>query len=203
MAQQPVTKASGTRAPARTSGDPFTAFRREMDRMFEDFLSGFGLPMMRQAGIWEGGVLAPRIETSETDDEISVSAELPGIDEKDIDATLGGDVLTIRARKEAEREEEDQDRDYHLTERSYGTFLRTLRLPFAVDPEGAEASFRNGVLTITIPKPKQGEGLHRIEVKPEQGAGRQRVDRAAAGDKPGAAGAERGEAGQTGEQKQE
>ena len=121
MAQQPVTKAPGTRAPARTSGDPFTAFRREMDRMFEDFLSGFGMPMMRQAGTWEGGVLAPRIETSETDEEISVSAELPGIDEEDIDVTLSGDVLTIRARKEAEREEDDEDRDYHLTERSYGT----------------------------------------------------------------------------------
>jgi HSP20 family protein len=201
MAQQPVTKASGTRAPARTSGDPFTAFRREMDRMFEDFLSGFGLPMMRQAGIWEGGVLAPRIETSETDEEISVSAELPGIDEKDIDVTLGGDVLTIRARKEAESEEED--RDYHLTERSYGTFLRTLRLPFAVDPQGAEASFRNGVLTITIPKPKQGEGPHRIEVKPEQGAGRQRVDRAAAGGKPGAESAERDAPGTAGEEKRE
>jgi HSP20 family protein len=201
MAQQPVTKASGTRAPARTSGDPFTAFRSEMDRMFENFLTGFGMPTMRQAGIWEGGVLAPRIETSETDEEISVSAELPGIDEKDIDVTLGGDVLTIRARKEAESEEED--RDYHLTERSYGTFQRTLRLPFAVDPEGAEASFKNGVLTITIPKPKQGEGLHRIKVKAEQGAGRQRADRAAAGGKPGAAGAAGDEAEEDDEQKRE
>jgi len=98
--------------------------------------------------------------------------------------TLSGDVLTIRARKEAERDEED--RDYHLSERSYGTFLRTLRLPFMVDPAEAEASYRNGVLTITIPKPQQGEGLHRIDVKSEQGTGRQRANRAAAGDKPGA-----------------
>ena len=84
MAQQSVTKASGSRAPARTSGDPFTSFRREMDRMFEDFFTGFGFPSIRQAGTWEGAVLAPRIETSETDQEICVSAELPGMDEKDI-----------------------------------------------------------------------------------------------------------------------
>ncbi len=201
MAQQSVTKASGSRAPARTSGDPFTSFRREMDRMFEDFFTGFGFPSIRQAGTWEGAVLAPRIETSETDQEICVSAELPGMDEKDIDVTLGGDVLTIRARKEAERDEED--RDYHLTERSYGTFVRTLRLPFAVDPDRAEASYRNGVLTITIPKPKQGEGLHRIDVKPEQGAGSQRVGRAAAGDKPGAESADRDAPSTAGEEKRE
>ena len=169
--------------------------------MFEDFFTGFGFPSIRQAGTWEGAVLAPRIETSETDQEICVSAELPGMDEKDIDVTLGGDVLTIRARKEAERDEED--RDYHLTERSYGTFVRTLRLPFAVDPDRAEASYRNGVLTITIPKPKQGEGLHRIEVKPEQGAGSQRVDRAAAGDKPGAESADRDAPSTAGEEKRE
>jgi HSP20 family protein len=100
MAQQSVTKVSGSRAPARSSGDPFTAFRREVDRMFEDFFAGFGMPAMRQAGTWEGGVLAPRIETSETDDAITVSAELPGIGEEDIDVTLGGDVRS-RSRSSA------------------------------------------------------------------------------------------------------
>lgn len=115
-------------------------------------------------------ILTPQIDVSETDQEIRVTAELPGIDEKDVEVTLTDDVLMIRGKQKAEREEE-KDRGYHLRERVQGTFSRVLRLPFAADPNQVQATVNNGVLTVTIPKPKEvQEKVHRIEVKKEEAA---------------------------------
>jgi HSP20 family protein len=172
--------------------DPFLAFRREMNRVFDDFLSGAGLPSLvgnapRAMGLAE---LTPQLDVSETDQEVRIAAELPGISEDDVEVEVADDVLTIRGEKSAEREE--KERDYHLTERAEGSFARSLVLPFPVDPEQVQARFKDGVLTITIPKPEEmRQKARKIEVKREEGAQagkRARVDRAAAGDKPGAAG---------------
>jgi HSP20 family protein len=182
--------------------DPLLALRQEMSRVFDDFFSGVGLPSFAgsEPASTVPAILTPRMDVSETDDAVRIAVELPGLDEDDVDVTLDGDVLTIRGEKETEREE---DRDYHIIERAEGTFLRTLRLPFEADPEQVQAAFRDGVLTITIPKPKEAQQRsRRIEVQgqskagsgsaegPRSGAGtgsRERVDRAAAGDKPASA----------------
>jgi HSP20 family protein len=112
---------------------------------------------------------APRIDVSETDREIRVRAELPGVDQNDIEVMVDDDLLTIRGEKKIERDEKQEN--FHVVERATGAFMRTIRLPFPVDPSAVEASYDNGVLTVTLPKPaeaKQRSG--RVEVR---GAARQ------------------------------
>ncbi len=148
--------------------DPFMPFRRQMNRLFDDFFSG--PPWPRQALAVPASVLelvvSPQIEVSETDKEVHVTAELPGIDPKEVEVSLSDDVLTIRAEKQQQQKPgEQQGRDYHLTERSYGTFARYLRLPFHADPANIQASFKHGVLTVVIPKSvDMQQKVHRIPV---------------------------------------
>jgi HSP20 family protein len=138
--------------------------RREMNRLFDDFFTGFGFPSL---GGTEARMLTPRIDVSENDQEIQITAELPGLDAKDVEVTVTDDTLTIRGEKKEESERKEHD--HHVTERSYGTFSRTLRLPFAVDAGRAKAAFKDGVLRITIPKPKEvQQRTHRIEVRREE-----------------------------------
>lgn len=137
--------------------DPFSSFRREMDRVFDDFFTG------RAPTRFVEGVDV-RFDVSETENEIKVMAELPGVDEKDVDVTLTEDLLTIRGEKK--RQEERKDENYHMVERSYGGFARSIRLPFGVDQDKVAASFNNGVLTVTLPKPPEVQRQARkIEIK--------------------------------------
>ena len=181
---------------SRSNGDTdrFMAFRREMNRAFDDTFRGFGIPGPA-FGRMPTGTLMPQIDVSESEHEIQVTAELPGIDEKDVHVTLADDMLTIRGEKKAEREQKDHD--YHLMERSHGTFLRALPLPFTADPSQVKAVFKNGVLTVTIPKPKEvQQKQRRIEVQRDTsaagGATVSRVDRptSAASSAPAASAAE-------------
>lgn len=125
--------------------DPFNTLRKEIDRLFDD------------AGRWPFGAVAafggaePRLAVSETETAVEVEAELPGMDEKDVEVALRDDVLTIKGEKKQEREE--KKKDYHLMERSYGSFARSVRLPFDADPGSVKAAFEKGVLKVTIPKP--------------------------------------------------
>ncbi|GBD45015.1 Spore protein SP21 [bacterium HR40] len=128
--------------------DPFTAIRREMDRLFDEMTKSFGLPRT----ITGEPVLAPRVDVKETEDAIVVQAELPGVEEKDVEIEYADGVLTIRGEKKLEREEEEKDKGYYLMERRYGAFLRRLAMPVEVDENRIEASFDKGVLTITLPK---------------------------------------------------
>jgi HSP20 family protein len=149
--------------------EPFANFRREMTRLFEDFAGFPAMPFVppMRPGQMLGMVMTPRLEVSETDTELRVSAELPGIDAQNVEVTLTDDVLTIRAEKPAQAQEENE-RDYHVVERSYGTFSRYLRLPFTPDPNKVRAAFKDGVLTITFPKPEEvQQKAHRIEVTQE------------------------------------
>lgn len=154
----------GTGVPGRArQDDPFWGLRRDMDRLFEDFFRGSGV-----ARPDEGQTMAPRIDISETDNAIEVCAELPGVEEKDLDVQLNGDMLTIRGEKKSDREE--KDKNYHMVERSYGSFARTIQLPFSAEPNKVQASFDKGVLTVTLPKPQEAQkSSKRIEVK--SGAG--------------------------------
>ena len=110
------------------------------------------------------------MDVSETENEIRVRAELPGVTEKDVEVTLDDDVLTIRGEKRLEQKDEKEN--YHFVERSFGTFQRSLRLPFPVDPGQVRASLENGVLTVTLPKTAQQERARRIQV---QGGGQQQT----------------------------
>ena len=140
--------ARGKTDVAGAEGDPFSALRREMDRLVDSFGREFGWPAAGQPG-----AMAPSIDVSETDSEIKVEAELPGVDQKDVEVVVADNLLTIKGEKRAEKEE--RKKDYHLIERSYGGFARSITLPFAAEPDKAKASFKNGVLTVTLPKPPE------------------------------------------------
>jgi HSP20 family protein len=135
--------------PSRDLWEPFGSLRRNMERLFEDFSPDFGWGAPAAAGT----NVAPRIDVSETESELKIEAELPGVEEKDLEIVLSNGRLTIKGEKKQEKEE--KKKDYHLVERSYGSFARTIGLPFAADPERVKASFNKGVLTVTVPKPPE------------------------------------------------
>lgn len=137
-------------------GDPISHLHQEIDRMFGDLMPG-------RAG--DGGMtMAPRIDMAETDDSIEITAELPGVDQKDLDVSVEGDVLTLKGEKKSESEE--KKKDFHVVERSYGAFRRAIRLPGNVDPDKVNATFDKGVLKVSMPKPEEArQNRRRIEVK--------------------------------------
>jgi HSP20 family protein len=163
MARNPMTpfRPGGGMFP----GDPFLSLHREMNRLFDDVFRGAALPTASgsQGQGDVGTFVNASINVSETDNEIRITAELPGVTEKDIDVSLDDDVLTIRGEKKFERKNEKEN--FHFVERSYGTFQRSLRLPYAVDSEQVQASFENGVLTVTVPKTGRQERSRRIQVQ--------------------------------------
>ena len=131
--------------------------RREMERLLERFAEPFGEPFEMAAGDW-----APKLDVSETKDAMVVTAEMPGVDPKEIEVALTGDLLTLKGEKESEEKEER----YHRVERTYGAFLRSVRLPVAVDGSKVTATFKNGVLVVTLPKTPASKGTT-IPVKAE------------------------------------
>ena len=149
-------------APVRQGEQsPWSAFRREMDRLYEEFFGGEREGSLVPFGE-EWGTFSPQVDVSETENEIKVSAELPGLDQEDIDVSLSNGMLLIRGEKREEREETGES--YYRSERAYGAFRRDIPLPSAVDAEQVDAVFEKGVLTITLPK--TGEtGTKKVEVK--------------------------------------
>jgi HSP20 family protein len=146
-----------------TRGDafePFFTFHREMNRLFDDVFRSVG-PLGRTGNaLTEGQFGWPRVELSETDKAVTVSAELPGMSEKDVTVELANGVLTIRGEKKAERGDQGQV----FTERYYGSFQRQIPLE-AVNEDKAEAKFRDGVLTVILPKSEQPtENVKRIAI---------------------------------------
>lgn len=132
----------------------FGSLHREIDRLFDEVTRGVG-PQ-------GAGNILPSIDVTETDKEIVVTAEMPGLERKDVDISLENDTLTIRGEK---KEQADQgDRNVQLSERRYGAFYRVLQLPPGIDPSSVQATMSNGVLKITIPKPARSEAK-KIEVK--------------------------------------
>jgi len=137
---------------------PLLSFRREMDRLFEDMWRGFEMPVLHRAGSGTG-TLSPRIELKDRDDAVIVRAELPGLEEKDVEITLTEGALAIRGEKKLEKEEMEEG--YTYSERSYGAFERRIPLETEVIGEKVTADFSNGVLTITLPKSQQAKSSAR------------------------------------------
>ncbi len=151
-----------------TPAHPLMGLRGEIDRLFENFLPGaFGRSLF-DLDPWHGrsyaaGDIVPHMEVRETREAYEIATELPGMDEKDVTVTVRGDVLTIAGEKKAEKTEHKGA--VHLSECSYGSFARSVRLPETADADGIKADFAKGVLTITVPKRPDGTGEKKIEVQ--------------------------------------
>ncbi len=162
----PWSKASGT---PKTAARPLVELQDHMNHLFDELWAGFdasGFPgrVFAEKGE-DGGYLNPSTDLKETDDGVSMEMELPGLEEKDISVELKGDRIVVTGEKKEAKEEEDKEKGYRHIERSYGSFQRSFGLPPSADTSKASAVFRNGVLTVSIPKnPKEVEAAKKIEI---------------------------------------
>lgn len=145
-------------------GDIFSAMRDEMDRMLERFEQGWpGLPNLIARGLGREGMF-PDVDVHESEKEIMIEVDLPGVEEKDVSVTMANGVLTIKGEKKSEREQKEEN--YRVAERSYGSFQRSLTLPETIDENQIEAKFDKGVLKITAQKkPEAVKAEKKIEIK--------------------------------------
>ncbi|KAI94979.1 molecular chaperone Hsp20 [Rhodomicrobium udaipurense JA643] len=148
MADEGSSKGRGASPPRY--GDPFQSFRTEMDRLFENFLSGVPQLAGFRQGVPADHGLTPSLDVKETDKELVVKADLPGIEEKDLQLTVHNGQLRISGEKKSEKSEEHEN--YYVKERNFGSFTRTIPLPDTIDEDKVEATFDNGVLTVTLAK---------------------------------------------------
>ena len=167
MADVPVELKKAPRAQT-TTPDIWQSFRGEMDRLFDRF----GFPALRRVfyiePLWRSAnsfsFSVPAIDMSEDERVYKISAELPGIDAEDIDVSVSGDTLVLKGEKRQEKEE--KDKNYHFSERAYGSFQRSFQLPSSVDRDKVSADFSKGVLTITLPKTAEAQKPQKkIEVR--------------------------------------
>lgn len=163
-------KTEATSAPQVTKASdwqPFEALRNQVNRLFHDFQSGFlQAPSHRSLldiePFWRRDIgfdVTPAIDIVEKEKAFEVTAELPGLDVKNIDLQLSDNVLTIRGEKQEEKEEKTKDR--YVSERRYGSFRRSLQVPGSVDADKIEASFKSGVLTVTLPKSPEAQKMQK------------------------------------------
>lgn len=163
-----------TRFPVRRKestghvGHPLIQIHNEIDRMFDEFFSGFGFRDRESGDMWDSlipsGLIKPNLDISESDNEYSIAVELPGVDEKNVELELVDNSLRIKGEKK--RETEKKDKNYHCVERSYGTFQRVLALPEDADRDGIQADYKNGIMTISIPrKPELKPETRKIDIK--------------------------------------
>ena len=152
-------------APAGGGDQPLQTLQSELNRVFESLLRtvpGAGAAAALTPFTGEG----PRIDVAETESEIVVAADLPGLDEKDVEVSLAGDLLTIKGERKTESEK--RLLSYRINERTFGSFSRSIALPSGIDADAVHASFKNGVLTITIPKTQEAaREATRVAVKGE------------------------------------
>jgi HSP20 family protein len=140
--------------------DPFEALHSSMNQVLEAFRRDFDFPAL---STWEG-LSAPNVDVSETDDAVQVSAELPGMDAKDVELSFQGNSLVLKGEKTEEKE--SKEKDFHMRERRFGSFHRMIPLPSGVDIGKAKAEYEKGVLRVTIPKTAEAKQQRKkIEIK--------------------------------------
>jgi HSP20 family protein len=153
MDTKPVVPVGTQRAITRRDTNPFSFLQQEIDRLFEGVTRN--IPGLATTTM-------PSMDISETDKAIEITAELPGLEKKDVELNVAENLLTIRGEKKNEREE--KNKDYHLVERSYGSFSRSVELPAGVKVEDISAEIANGVLKVTVQKPAPKQ-TKQIEIK--------------------------------------
>ncbi|MGE5478219.1 MAG: Hsp20/alpha crystallin family protein [Bacteroidales bacterium] len=155
-------------APAARTHHPLMTLRDEVDRLFDTFFpstfgrSIFDVDPWRDRAFRTLGDITPRMDVTECANRYDISVEVPGMDDKDVAVKVQGDMLTISGEKKAERT--DESGATHLTERSYGSFVRSVRLPEDADAEAVKADYAKGVLTVSVPKRPGGKNEKKIEV---------------------------------------
>ena len=164
----PVTRTSGEPALAGNAWQPFETLRKEVDRLFDDFGDDFWRRPFRSLAAIERNlpklVASPAVDIAETDKSYEITAELPGMDEKNIEVNVVNGGITIKGEKKEAAEE--KRKDYYLSERRYGSYERYFALPEGVDADKIAAVFKNGVLTVTLPKTAEAQKPgKKIEVK--------------------------------------
>ncbi len=151
------------------SDDPFQQLQREIGRVVEDVFRGAPAGLRGPLGAMAAG-FAPSLDVKETPQGLELTAEQPGVKEEDIELSLEGETLVLRGEKREEKKTEE--RGLHIQERSFGSFQRSLRLPFAPDAGSVTASFDKGVLHVMLPKPAQAQAKeNRIPIRGAQPAG--------------------------------
>jgi HSP20 family protein len=164
-----------SRGERREPYTPINSLREEIDRLFDDFTVGWPFAADRRPGLLGRlrssagiGESVPNVDVIDKDKSFEIRAELPGVDEKDIDLRVTDDAVMLKAEKREEREEGEEGGSYYVSECRYGSFQRVIPLPLGVDASDAHASFKRGVLSVKFPKnPAQQEGARKIEVKAE------------------------------------
>ncbi|PBC02249.1 Hsp20/alpha crystallin family protein [Mesorhizobium sp. WSM3860] len=142
--------------------DPFLSLHREVNRLFDDVFRGFGSGLPSLGAVSAFGAGWPSVEVSDNEKEIKVAAEVPGLEEKDIEVLLDDGVLTLKGEKRSETE----DKERQFSERVYGRFERRIPLGYEIEEDKIDARFKNGVLTVTLPKTAKAQSqAKRIEIK--------------------------------------
>ncbi|NIX37231.1 MAG: Hsp20 family protein, partial [Nitrospinaceae bacterium] len=141
-------------------------FQKEMNQLMDNFSRSMFSLTPTKWNLPEISATYPKMDISETDKEFKITAELPGMDEKDIDVSVSNDVLTLKGEKKAEKEEKKSN--YYRMERSYGTFQRSIPLPAEIEKDQIQATFKKGILTVVIPKSEKAVKERKsIEIKSE------------------------------------
>lgn len=171
MANTPV-EVKKAAPPAANAPDALRSFRAEIDRLFDRFAGGWGMPSLRRMFDMEPmarydssfTMPSPAVDVTEDDAAYKVTAELPGMTEKEIEVVISGDMLTLKGEKRQQKEQ--KEKNYYLSERAYGSFERSFSVPDGVDRDKIAADFSKGVLTITLPKTAKAVAEQKkIEVK--------------------------------------
>ena len=143
---------------------PYFTLQHDMNQVLDNFIRSFEAGMMPAFSEVPGEIFHPRVEVKESADDIRVSVELPGIEDKDIDVSISDSSLTIKGEKREEKEENTSG--YYRMERSYGSFCRQISIPCEIDKDKAQATFNRGVLKVTLPKTaKSQERIKKIAIK--------------------------------------
>jgi HSP20 family protein len=157
-------------APVETGWSPLERIRREMDRLFDEFGRGmfpsparWSMPELEPFWRSTGRGMEPVVDVVEKADRYEISAELPGMDEKNVEVRLSNGSLVIKGEKKEEKEEKEAN--YYMSERRYGSFQRSFRLPDGVDSDKIDASFKNGVLKVSLPKTEEAKKETKIDIK--------------------------------------
>jgi len=160
----PETKKGKSLADAKAGQHPYPAFAllRDMNEMIDNFFRDFGMTPLRETS----RAFSPSVDVRDTGGELTVTAELPGLGKEDVEVSLTKNSLTLKGEKKAEKEE--KGKGLHIRERSFGSFVRTITLPVEINVDKTKAAFKDGVLTIRLPKTERAlKETRKISVKSE------------------------------------